>query len=84
VNPRNDLREVAQGKDRRKSGGLPNKKFEVLHQNQNNTEYQDYSRTELALFRTLRLRRRARKIARASKTLICTYTLIYYFYLSQL
>jgi hypothetical protein len=46
VNPRNDLREVAQGKDRRKSGGLPNKKFEVLHQNQNNTEYQDYSRTE--------------------------------------
>jgi hypothetical protein len=46
VNPRNDLREVAQRKDRRKSGGLLNKKFEVLHQNQNNTEYQDYSRTE--------------------------------------
>jgi hypothetical protein len=46
ANPRNDLREVAQRKDRRKSGGLPNKKFEVLHQNQNNTKYQDYSRTE--------------------------------------
>jgi hypothetical protein len=30
------------------------------------------------------LRRRARKIARVLQTLICTYTLIYYFYLFQL
>jgi hypothetical protein len=34
--------------------------------------------TGLALFRTIRLRGRARKIARVLKSLISTYTLIYY------